>query len=267
LSPSGDRALVARHEPRNVVDHDLWLVDLARDANPRRLTFAASLESGPVWLTNERFAYGASGGETGIYEQTIGGQRRLWFQSNVNGTGNAAVSAHGRVVVFAALANPTMRADLSVWTEDGPPDGAPLITHEGDQAQPQLSPDGRWLAYVSNETGRNEVFVTPFRHDASTGKTGVGEAVPVSDGGGFAPRWRGDGKELLYLKVDGSVMAVDVTKTQEFSHGPARRLFTVQGMFPEWGVTRDGSRLLLAVPIAPPPPLNIIYNWQSALPD
>jgi Tol biopolymer transport system component len=130
-----------------------------------------------------------------------------------------------------------------------------------------LSPDGQWLADVSNETGRSEVFVAPFRHDASTGKASAGEAAPVSDGGGFAPRWRGDGKELLYLKVDGSVMAVDVTTASESSRGPARRLFTAQGIFPEWGVTRDGSRLLLAVPVAPPPPLNIIYNWQSALPD
>lgn len=137
---------------------------------------------------------------------------------------------------------------------------------KGDQAQPQLSPDGRWLAYVSNETGRNEVFVASFRYDASTGTVGVGESVPVSAGGGFAPRWRGDGNELFYLKVDGSVMAIDFATTAERASGSSIRLFAAPGVFPEWGVTHDGTRLLFAVPTEPPPPLDLMYDWQSALP-
>jgi len=266
LSPSGDRALVARHVPRNVVDQDLWLFDLARNANPRRLTFAPSLESWPTWLTNERFVYGASGGESGTYEQTIGGQRRLWLQAG--GVGGVTTAIDSRVAVFGGLGNADTRGDLWAWTEKGPPQGVPFVVREGDQAQAQLSSDGRWLAYVSNETGRNEVFVAPFRYDASTGKASAGESVPVSDGGGFAPRWRGDGRELFYLKIDGSVMAVEVnTSTGAVVPGSTKRLFTALGVFPEWGVTRDGSRLLFAVPTAPTPPLNIIQNWQSALPN
>ena len=267
LSPSADRALVSRHTPHNVVDQDLWLFELSREANPRRLTFAASLESWPTWLTDDRFAYGATGGETNFYEQTIVGERRVWFQSLGN-NGPTGVSADGSVAVFVGLSDPAMRADLWAWTRKGPPHGAPLLTREGDQAQAQLSPDGHWLAYVSNETGRNEVFVAPFRYDASSGKPSVGESIPVSEGGGFAPRWRGDGKELFYLKIDGSVMTVEVnTPTGAFAPGSSKRLFTALGVFPEWGVTRDGSRLFFAVPTAPTPPLNIIQNWQSALPN
>lgn len=264
LSPSGSRALVARHVPHNVADQDLWLFDLDRDANPQRLTFAPSLESWPAWLTNDRFAYGASGGERSIYEQTIGGQRRFWFRGG--GSSGVTTIADGKVAVFVGMANPTTRADLWVWTAQGPPDGIPLITREGDQAQAQLSPDGRWLAYVSNESGRNEVFVAPFRYHASTGTVSVGESVPVSDGGGFAPRWRGDAQELFYLKIDGSVMALDVSASAPAAPTSARRLFVAPGLFPEWGVTADGSRLLFAVPTGPPPPLQIIQNWQSALP-
>lgn len=267
LSPSADRALVSRHAPHNVADQDLWLFDLSREANPRRLTFAASLESWPTWLTDERFAYGATGGDTNFFEQTIAGERRVWFQSLGN-NGPTGVRADGSVAVFVGLSDPAMKADLWAWTRKGPTSGTPLITREGDQAQAQLSPDGQWLAYVSNETGRNEVFVARFRYDESSGKVSLGESVPVSDGGGFAPRWRGDGKELFYLKLDGSVMAVDVKPTAgAFSPTPAKRLFTALGVFPEWGVTRDGSRLLFAVPTAPAPPLTIIQNWQSALPN
>jgi DNA-binding winged helix-turn-helix (wHTH) protein/Tol biopolymer transport system component len=266
LSPSGDRALVAKHVPRNVVDQDIWMLNLDREANPVKLTFAATLEAWPTWLTNDRFAYSASGGETTIYEQTIGSsERRVWFQAI--GAGNLTVVGDGRVVVFVGSNGPAMRTDLWVRTEHGPPDGAPLITHEGDQVQPQLSPDGQRLAYVSNETGRNEVFVASFRYDSSTGKVSVGDIVPVSDGGGFAPRWRGDGKELFYLKLDGSVMAVAVSTTALGAPKAARRLFTASGVFPEWGVTYDGSRLLFAVPTAPPPPLQIIQNWQAVLPN
>jgi DNA-binding winged helix-turn-helix (wHTH) protein len=269
LSPAADRALVSRHTPHNVVDQDLWLFELNREANPRRLTYGPSLESWPTWLTNERFAYGATGGETSFYEQPIAGERRVWFQALGN-NGPTGVRADGSIAVFVGFdpTNPTMRADLWAWTTKGPPGGAPLLRREGDQAQAQLSPDGQWLAYVSNETGRYEVFVAPFQYNESTGKMSLGESVPVSEGGGFAPRWRGDGKELFYLKVDGSVMAVGVnTPTGALAPGSSKRLFTASGVFPEWGVTGDGSRLLLAVPTAPTPPLNILQNWQSALPN
>jgi hypothetical protein len=265
LAPSGDRALVARHVPHNVVDQDLWLLDVTRDANPRRMTFSPSLEFWPAWIDDERFAYAAGGGETNLFEQTVTGEPRIWFR----GGGNSGVTTGGdaHVAVFMGGVNPATRADLWVRTGQGPPDGTPLITREGDQAQAQLSPDRRWLAYVSNETGRNEVFVAPLRYDRAIRTVSAGESVSVSDGGGIAPRWRGDGKELLYLQIDGSVMAVDVEPTRGVLPGTARRLFTAPGAFPEWGVVRDGTRLLLAVPTAPIPPLQIIQNWQSRLPN
>ena len=266
LSPSGDRALIARHVPQNVIDQDIWLVNLARDANPEKLTFAASLESWPVWLTNDRFAYGAGGGEMNIYDQNVASrERRIWFQAG--GASGVTVAGAGGVAVFVGMSNQAQGTDLWVRTGNGPPNGELLMTREGNQAQPQLSADGQQLAYVSNETGRFEVFVAALRHDTSTGKAKVGEIVPVSDGGGFAPRWRGDGKELLYLKADGSVMSVEMKTAARPTPGPPKRLFTAPGVFPDWGVTQNGTRLLFAVPTGPPPPLQIIENWQALLPD
>jgi WD40-like Beta Propeller Repeat len=190
---------------------------------------------------------------------------REWFQ----GFGASGVTAadSGRVAVFLGWENPKMGLDLWVRTGNGPPDGVPLISGEGYQGQPQLSSDGQRLAYVSNETRRNEVFVASIRSDSSTGKVSVVESGPVSDGGGFAPRWRGDGRELLYLKADGSVMSVEMKTAAGAAPGPAKRLFTAPNVFPEWGVTQDGTRLLFAVPIGPPHPLQIIQNWQALLPN
>jgi hypothetical protein len=263
VSPDSALALVARHTPRNVASQDLWLFDLMRDTNPRRLTFAPTVAAFPVWATNERFLYMLGrGSEGGVYEQTLFGQPRLLFNRSGEFPLPTSATGQGRAVVFTTVADPAMGADIWIWTDKD----APLITREGDQTQAQLSADGRWLAYVSNETGRDEVFVAAFRFDESTGNATVGDSVPVSAGGGFAPRWRGDGKELFYLKIDGSVMAIEATAAPAFSPGPARRLFIVPGVFREWGVTHDGSRFLFAVPTAPPPPLDIICDWQSALP-
>jgi hypothetical protein len=71
---------------------------------------------------------------------------------------------------------------------------------------------------------------------------------------------------LFYLKADGSVMAIEAGATRTFSSGPAKRLFVAPNVFPEWGVTHDGTRLLFAAPTAPPPPLDLMYDWQTALP-
>jgi hypothetical protein len=248
-----------------VVDQDLWLFDLEHDANPRRLTFGASLEGCPSWITNDRFAYGTGGGEGVVYEQTLDGPRRLWLRTAGDGV---TTIDEGRVAVFtSASADPVTRTDVWVWMEQGPPEGTPLIVRAGDQTQAQLSPDGRWVAYVSNETGRDEVFVAAFRYDPSTGRATAGDSVSISNGGGVAPRWRGDAKELFYLKLDGSVMAANVHATLGVTPGTAARLFTLPGAFQEWGVSGDGCRFLFAIPTASMPPLQIVQNWQSLLPE
>ena len=177
-----------------------------------------------------------------------------------------SIASDASVILYTTLREPALRAEVWVMSAAGTQrDGTPLIKRPFDQGQAQLSPDRRRIAYVSNETGANEVFVAELQFDQSTGAATVGEGVAVSSGGGLAPRWRGDGKELFYLKVDGSVMAVQFKPAPGLSDGAAIRLFQVSGVIPEWGVTQDGRRFLFAVPTAEPPPFDIVRNWQELL--
>ena len=82
LSPDGGHAIVAKHAPQSVVDQDLWLYDLTRRANPTRQTSAPSLEFWPLWVTNDRFVYGLGGGDSGVYQQTVGGDGQLMFKTD-----------------------------------------------------------------------------------------------------------------------------------------------------------------------------------------
>ena len=251
LSPYGRRIVVARHAPQSTADQDLWLYESNRE---RRITSAPTLEFWPVWLSDEKFVYGSGGGETGVYQQAVGGERQMLFNSG-QWDMPTSVSADGKLTLFTTFRDAATRTDVWVRTAEGAAAvGLPLIRRAFDQGQAQFSPDARWVAYVSNESGRNEVFVAEFRLDPQTGKPTVGESVPVSEGGGFAPHWRGDGRELFHLKADGSLMAVEVNTTGKFSAGSGKRLFEVPGVVPEWGVTKDGKRFLFAVPVEPAPP-------------
>ena len=264
VSPDGAHAIVAKHAPQSVADQDLWLFDLTRQANPQRLTSAPTLEFWPLWVTNDRFVYGLGGGDAGVYQQTISGDRQLLFTTDEVAF-PTSVTGDGRVVLFTTFRDPARGLDVWVWTAEGSKGGVPLVTREFHQTQAQFSPNGRRVAYVSNESGRNEVFVADVRTDPAIGGVSVGERLPISEGGGFAPRWRGDGHELFYLTFDGTVMAVEVDEGTS-SAGTPRKLFNVPGVMQEWGVTKDGSRFLFAVPVGPTPPLTIVRDWQTGLP-
>jgi DNA-binding winged helix-turn-helix (wHTH) protein len=264
LAPSDDRALVARHAPQSVVDQDLWLLELRSPTPPRRLTFAPTLEFWPVWVGDNEFVYGAGGGPAGVYRQAIDGDRQLLFKTNGEGFPTSAVPT-GDAFVFTTFRRPGKGADIWMLAGAGPPEGTPLIAREFDQTQAQLSPDGKWVAYVSNETGRNEVYLASFRFDRVTSHASVRQGVPVTSSGGDAPRWRGDGRELFYLASDGSVMSVRVD-TAGAQPSTAERLFTVTSVGNEWGVARDGSRFLFAVPTESSPPLNVVTGWQALIP-
>jgi Tol biopolymer transport system component len=138
---------------------------------------------------------------------------------------------------------------------------APSIVKNG-----QFSPDGKWVAYASNETGKWEIYVTSF--PVARGKW------QVSTGGGEQPRWRGDGKELFYLSSDGKMMAAPVTSGANFDPGTPvalfqatpRQLVSLTDRF-AYDVSRDGQRFLIdnQVKQTETPPMSIILNWTAKL--
>ena len=169
-------------------------------------------------------------------------------------------------MLYSQMRDAKTGVDVWVHRVDASQPDAPLIARAANQEQAQLSPDRRWVAYVSNESGPNEVFVAATRLDTVTHRLIIGESMPVSKGGGFAPRWRRDGRELFYRKADGSVMAVDTKGGRLFSSSATTRLFALHGAFPDWGVTPDGRRFLLAVPVSGPQSYQIVRDWQATLP-
>lgn len=130
----------------------------------------------------------------------------------------------------------------------------------------QFSPDGRWVAYASNETGKWEIYVTSFPEPRGKWQ--------VSIGGGEQPRWRSDGKELFYLAPDGKMMAAAVTTAGNFDAGPPAALFQATPRQPVssrdlfvYDVSRDGQRFLIITPAkhAETAPMSVVLNWTAKL--
>ena len=142
---------------------------------------------------------------------------------------------------------------------------------EFDEGFARFSPDGQWVAYDSNESGRYEVYVRPFSPD---GAAGVGK-WPVSTGGGEQPHWRGDGKELFYLQGDRKLMAAEVKTTGggRFEAGIPKALFSTKaargpvGLNAAYAVTADGQHFLIIREGQEPvwQPATVVVNWTAGL--
>jgi eukaryotic-like serine/threonine-protein kinase len=266
LSPDGTRALVSMMAPQGTANQDLWLFDLTRSGIPRRITFGPELERAFVWASDDRFLYATGGGTSGVYHQTVDGTPQPLFASKGPEL-PTSVSADGQILLYTTITSSVMGGDVWVRTGDGASARTrPFLGGRLHQWQAQLSPDRRWVAYVSTEAGPTEVFLTDFRLDSATGVATHGASIRLSEGGGFAPRWRRDGRELLYLTPSGALMSIAIDASGEFRSSAAKRLFTVSSAIPDWGMTQDGARFLFAVPVSATPPFNVVQDWQAAMP-
>jgi hypothetical protein len=133
------------------------------------------------------------------------------------------------------------------------------------------SPDGKWIAYTSDETGSTEVYVRSFAPPANPGAAAVSGSVAelkalVSTAGGTGPRWRKDGKELFYVASNGELMAVEVGSKNSFRVGTPQTLFRI-ALPRVWDVAADGERFLLGVPIEQrgQVPFTVVMDWMAGL--
>lgn len=249
ISPDGKRVAVERTD-RQTQNKDIWLLDAASGATTR-FTSDPGWDAFPTWSPDGSriiFTSNRGGGVYDLYQKASSGagNEQLFYQST-EGKGPNSWSPDGKFLIYYSIGQPTHLRLLAV---DGPADRkpVPLVDPQFSSVTGRFSPDGRWIAYTSNESGKNEISVRPF--DAATGS--AGNPVIVAGGGGRTPLWSGDGKELFYISPDGMATAVEVTAGATFRTGVPKALFKVPAGLLFWDVSPNGSgdatRFLMPVP-------------------
>ena len=270
LSPDGTKVALFTGATVNPGGERVWVYDITRGA------------FSPLTTQQERVAWGlwSPDGTRIVYQSLLAGRGPLTFRM-ADGTGNAdqlqtaspAQAANSwskdNKIAFSQ-GTPTTRSDI--WILDVPSRRAePFLQTAASERFPAFSSDGKWLAYTSDVSGRDEVYVQPY--------PGPGPRVPVSTGGGVAPAWRADGRELFYtVSLDNApgfrMMSVAVTTTPSaFSSGLPQKLF--EGRYGSttpargWDVTADGRRFMMTRPVDPPQPppsqMVLVENFAEEL--
>lgn len=260
LAPDG-KLLAVDKTDLSSQNADVWIYDLLRDGT-KRLTFDPAVDAMPVWSPDgSRLVFSSSRQKAfdlflknadGAQEEKIIEHVDIdKFPNDWSRDGKYLLYIRGADLWFATL--PELKSSLFLK--------APATLKNG-----QFSPDGKWVAYASNESGKWEIYVTSFPE--AHGKW------EISSGGGEQPRWRGDGKELFYVSSDGKIRAVPVTVGAHFDAGVPVELFqaspreliaTSEHVF--YDVSKDGQRFLINTQIknTETQPISVVLNWSAKL--
>ncbi len=266
LSPDEKRVVLGKadSQPNSL---DIWLFDLSRGTTTR-FTFNPSEEVCPLWSPD---------GTRIVFSSNRSSQQDL-YQKNSSGTGGEEPLLHtgndvyaddwsldGRYIVYESN-DPNTKFDLWILPMTGDRKPYPFLHSEFNETHAQFSPDGRWVAYVSDESGRPEVYVQSFA--ASGGKW------QVSTNGGDQPEWRRDGRELFYLSSAKTLMSVPVTSGDAFEAGIPVELFELfvaakssTGERNDYVVAGNGQKFLVCsfVDRESSRPITVVSNWMRAL--
>ena len=244
---------------------DIWLLDTRRSVL-RRFTDYVGVDLFPVWSRDgRRIAFNSDhNGKPGLYEKSTTGAdtEELLLPGESGNVVASDWSPRDDVLLF--------QRDVDLWAlpmrgrERKP---FAVTQTEFEEREGKFSPDGRWIAYVSNNSGPFEVYIQPF--------PGPGQQVRVSTGGGAQVQWRADGRELFYIALDGKLMAVPVDMSangQSISPGIPVPLFTTRvgriigpgGSGPQYVVSADGQRFLMSTLVqdGSSSPIRVIVNWK-----
>jgi len=265
LSPDGKTIATGLADSDGRVN-DVWLVDLTRDGFITRLTFESTSELDPVWSPDGKkicFGSNRSGdGHADLYIKSAGGAGDdQLLLSSPSAKYPTHWSSDGKFILYESWAPQSKGAIWVLSLADN--QARPLLQSTTyDQFSGQISPDGRYLAYSSNELGKSDVFVQPF--------AATGEKWRISLDGAGLPLWRKDGKELYYLTFEGKLMAVDITESPKFQAGVPRQLLQANikpsnGLC--YGATPDGQRFLINTNVQnnSSTSMTIVMNWTAAL--
>ena len=270
LSPDGQQLAADIADPK-ASNVDVWTFDL-RAGTSRRFTFGALEETTPVWAPDGgRIAYGSS--DTGMEVKSTSGfeEERILAQRPATrlSLGGGLVSPNswsrdGKYVVTRIDGMGREPSHLALFKIGGQT-LLPMLASKGNQGNGQISPDGKWLAYATDESGGWNIYATTF--------PGAAGKWQVSVGGGTEPRWRDDGKEMFYLDAKGMLTAVSISAGSTFSSGTPQPLFRVRPRPPisntdlfSYDVSKDGSRFIVNRYVKPSsvPPLDILLNATAA---
>ena len=273
LSPDGKRVAAHRHEERG---GDIWITDL-ESGGDSRLTFDPSQHNAsPIWSPDgSRIAFGSlHNGSWGIYQKssTGVGAEELLHESKFQIL-PMDWSSDGHTIVFW-LNDPNTMSDLWRLPLQGDRKPVPLLQSPALEQHARLSPDGRWMVYSSTESGKAEIYVQSFPVP--------GTKYQLSTDSGVFPRWRQDGKEILFITTGGGrIMSVTVQAAgQGLKFSAPRLLFdsryvnwghaeTGGGIYHTFAVFPDGQRFIVPVQRSTtgdaPAPVTVILNWRAAL--
>jgi len=249
-------------------DTDIWLVDAARGVTTR-FTFDPAIDGWFVWSPDgSRVAFDSN--RKGVYNfywklSSGAGADELLLESD-QAKGPNDWSPDGRFLLFRSLF-PETGWDLWALPMFGDKKPFPFLKTPFEERDGQFSPDGKWIAYQSNESGRFEIYAQPF--------PGPGGKFQISSNGGAQPRWDKNGKEIFYVSLDSKVMAAPVKLSpdgQSLETGTPAALFPVHiavGPLPgtykqQYAVSSDGQRFLVNVSVdeGAASPITLICNWK-----
>jgi eukaryotic-like serine/threonine-protein kinase len=262
LALSPDERSVALEIRDAAGQFDIWVMDLARGVTSR-VTATPGDERDPVWAPDGRSLVFRSRSDKGP-ELRRKGLRASDPETVVPGSNGVDIPESWLPDGETLLVVRQHGATQTVWAlpREGGEGEAVLTAFFVDE--PQLSPDGRWLAYVSRESGQDEVYIEPFRRD--------GDRVRVSVNGGGQPKWRRDGRELFFTTAASRLAAADVRATGDrLDVSLPTELFEIRGFqgtgFDDYAPSGDGQRFLVKVPVEEErlPVLHVVTNWTSLL--
>jgi eukaryotic-like serine/threonine-protein kinase len=262
LSPDGTRAAMGRLDAQG--GSDIWIVDFERNASSR-FTFGSGTPSAdPVWSPdgNRIIFRSAPMGVYDLYEKsTTGANDEAMLLASSSSKAPTSWSHDGRFLLYHSVSDPKRKFDIWVLPLEGDRKPVPLLATEYDETAGRFSPDGHLVAYISDESGRREIYVREFSG------TSIDRKWQVSTSGGSNPRWRGDGRAMFYLAADGAVMQVDVKTRAGFQPVTLHALFKLPAGATSFDVTGDGKRFLVGVPVEQDTqtPFTVALNWQQGL--
>jgi eukaryotic-like serine/threonine-protein kinase len=266
ISPDGTKVATEVFDPQvSDLNTDIWLYDVLRGVKTR-LTSGRGSARTPCWSPDGRYiVFGANQkGPFDLYERTTdgSGSEELVFESESSKVCQSW-SPDGKSLLYMTIPGDSS-ARRELWTLPlfGDRKPAPYLPTGFDKQGGRFSPDGKWIVYESNESGKNEVYVSPF--PASGGK------LVVSTSGGSRPIWRRDGKEIFYLDPSGELMAASVKQNgSALTIDVPKALFQAhtESFLPSYDASADGQRFLVVT--APqqklPSPITVVVNWEARL--